>query len=492
MSRRQLICLVFALVGALYFSSAPAADNDLWGHVLFGRQILESGALPSSNGYAYTAPDHPWINHEILAECVFAWLYDHLGSAGLLFFKIAVGMLTILIMKQTAERRGAEPLGWGLALGLSASIMSWGFLIRPQLFTFLAVALLWDRLHADAAGRGASCLATLPLLFVVWINTHGGSIAGLAIFAAYLVLEGVRRDSRERRWLVLSFLLCAAALFANPYGYRLPAFLAHDLTRVRQISEWSPIPLFDGSHLRFKLAVTLCLVGAITNRGRPFWESGIIALGAIAAFRHERHAPLFAILAAPLLARTVSDLLQALHASLDRSGRQPAFVMLLGAMLAIAAWQLWQVGAVYRGLYCQIFVSPRVFPVDAVRFISRNHLRGNLLLPFDWGEYAIWHLYPRCRVSVDGRYTTAYPDAVLDQSNRLLVAGPGWERSLHDASIALIDRRQPIARLMFDRPDWQYVYSDATALVFVRKDLAGPPTWERRTRDGSENAFFFP
>src|SRR5262249_33088021 len=149
-SRQGLICLVFALVSAVYFSSAPAADNDLWGHVLFGRQILESRALPSVNGYAYTAPDFPWINHEILAECAFAWLYDHLGSPGLLFFKIAVGMLTILIMKQTAERRGAVPIGWGLALGLSASIMSWGFLIRPQIFTILAVALLWDRLYADA------------------------------------------------------------------------------------------------------------------------------------------------------------------------------------------------------------------------------------------------------------------------------------------------------------------------------------------------------
>ncbi len=492
MSRQGLICLVFALVSAAYFSSAPAADNDLWGHVLFGRQILESLTLPSINGYAYTAPDFPWINHEILAECAFAWLYDHLGSPGLLFFKIAVGMLTILIMKQTAERRGAAPLGWGLALGLSASIMSWGFLIRPQIFTILAVALLWDRLHANARGHGTADLAVLPLLFVVWINTHGGSIAGLAILAVYVALQGAQRDSRERRWLVLSFALCAAALLANPYGYRLPAFLLHDLTRTRQISEWSSIPLFDESHLSFKLAVVLSLVGVIADRGRPLWETVIVALGAIAAFRHQRHAPLFAILAAPLLARAFSDLLQATRASLDRSRRRPVLGVVLGAMLAIAAWQLWQVGSVYRGLYCQIFVSPQVFPVDAVRFISRNHLDGNLLLPFDWGEYAIWHLYPRCRVNVDGRYTTAYPDAVLDQANRFLVGGAGWERSLQGASIALIDRRQPVVPLMFARTDWQYIYSDATALVFVRKDLVGPHSWARQTRDGSDAAFFFP
>ena len=490
MSRPQLACLVFALVGAMYFSSAPAADNDLWGHVIFGRHILETGSLPSANGYAYTSPDHPWINHEILAECAFAWLYDHLGSTALLFFKMLVGMLTILVMKHTAERRGIEPLAWGLALGFCVSIMSWGFLIRPQIFTFLALALLWDRLHAHAAGRGIASFAPLPLLFAVWINTHGGSMAGLAIVGAYVVLVGAFSGSHERTALVLMAILCTAALLANPYGYHLPAFLLHDLSRAREITEWRPIPLFDGSHLRFKLAVLICFVGAFIDRGRPLWEHAIVALAAVAAFRHERHAPLFAILAAPLLARTLSSFLEVLRHAAPRPART-AFATLLGAMLLIAAGQFWQVATVYRGLHSQIFVSPEVFPVDAVRFLLRNHLSGNLVLPLDWGEYAIWHLYPRCRVSIDGRYTTAYPDAEIDRSNRFLTGGLGWEASLRDAAIALIDRRQPIAQRMFTLSDWQYVYSDATSLVFVRRDLM-PSAWSRRIRDGSDDVFFFP
>lgn len=491
MNRRQFVCLLFVVVAAAYFSSAPTADNDLWGHVLFGRQILESGSIPSRNGYAYTAPDHPWINHEILAECSFAWLYGRFGSAGLLFFKIAIGMLTILIMKRTAERGCEEPLAWAMALALSASIMSWGFLIRPQLFTFAAVAIVWDRIHAHANDGGPSSIAMLPLLFVLWVNTHGGSVAGLAILGAYLAIEGPRRGRTERGWLALCFALCGAAFLANPYGYRLPLFLAHDLVRSRAISEWGTIPLFDASHLRLKLAVAVCIVGAALHRGRPFWESVIVALGAVAAIRHQRHAPLFAILAAPLLARTLAELLLALRRSLGRWGSATA-PALLGLMLVISGWQMSQVGALYRKLRCRIFVSPTVFPVDAVRFITLNHLQGNLLLPFDWGEYAIWHLYPRCRVSVDGRYSTAYPDTVLDLSNRFLAGRPGWERSLRDASIALIDRSQPIVEGFFARADWQYVYSDETALVFVRKGSFEPHTWKRRTRDGSDDAFFFP
>lgn len=491
MNRTQFSCLLLVLVAAVYFSSAPTADNDLWGHVLFGRQILETGSIPSSNGYAYTAPDHPWLNHEIVAECSFAWLYDRFGSGGLLSFKIALGLLTILFMKRAAERRGAEPLAWALALALSASIMSWGFLVRPQLFTFLGLAIVWDAIHAHASSADRWSIAVLPLLFVVWANTHGGSAAGLAILGAYVLIEAPRRDRSERRWLILWLFLCAAAFLANPYGYRLPAFLAQDLLRSRPISEWRAIPLFDGEHLRLKLAVVLCLVGAVAHRGRPVWETVIVALGAVAAFRHQRHAPLFAILAAPLLARTLSDFFAALRPSLGRF-TLAAFSTLLALMVAISAWQLYQVASLYRALRCRIFVSPQVFPVDAVRFIRLNQLRGNLLLPFDWGEYAIWHLYPRCRVSVDGRYTTAYPDSVLDQSDRFLAGRPGWERSLRDATIVLVDRRQPIVRQLFARTDWQYVYSDATALVFVRSDRSAGRTWDRRTRDGSDDAFFFP
>jgi hypothetical protein len=489
---RELACLAFVTAAATYFAAAPVADNDLWGHVLFGRHILDARSLPAANGYSYTAPDHPWINHEILAECLFAFLYEHLGSLGLLFFKITCGLLTVLVMKKTAADRGAEPFAWALAVALAASVMSWGFLIRPQLLTLLATALLWDRLHAHAAGRAGRTVALLPVLFLLWVNTHGGVLAGFAILAAYCLLAAPGLAARERIRAGLVLLGCGAALFVNPYGLRLVSFLLHDVTLSRSISEWGPIPLLDGSHGRFKLAVAACLLGMWLHRASPFWESAVVALAAAAALRHQRHAPLFAILAAPLLARTFSNLLAMLRERLPRPRERALSALLVAGLLAVAAWQTLQVASLYRSLHGQIFVSPLVFPVDAVRFISRNDLRGNLLVPFDWGEYALWHLYPRCRVSVDGRYTTAYPLAVLEQSDRFQAGAAGWRSSLSEATIALVERRQPVVQAMFAEPGWQYVYSDATALVFVRKEVDASRAWNRNTRDDLPDAFFFP
>jgi hypothetical protein len=44
----------------------------------------------------------------------------------------------------------------------------------------------------------------------------------------------------------------------------------------------------------------------------------------------------------------------------------------------------------------------------AVEFIRSAGFTGRMLTFFRWGEYAIWHLAPDVKVSMDGRRETAY------------------------------------------------------------------------------------
>jgi hypothetical protein len=44
--------------------------------------------------------------------------------------------------------------------------------------------------------------------------------------------------------------------------------------------------------------------------------------------------------------------------------------------------------------------------------------------PFNWGEYAIWHLAPRLRVSMDGRRETIYSDLRLAESDAVMSGSP--------------------------------------------------------------------
>jgi hypothetical protein len=62
---------------------------------------------------------------------------------------------------------------------------------------------------------------------------------------------------------------------------------------------------------------------------------------------------------------------------------------------------------------------------EAVLSAKLNGLKGRMLTFFDWGEYAIWHLGPDVKVSMDGRRETVYSEEMLSQHFALYQDKPG-------------------------------------------------------------------
>ena len=157
-----VICVVCL---AIFQFSENTADPDLWGHVLYGEHLLQTGHLARMDPYSWTAPGHEWVNHEILAEAAMALSFRALGGTGLLLLKIAAGLATFFIALSIAARRmdeKSEIVAW--ALGAVAVVeISFGFAARPQIFTALALAMeLWifaaDSLWKMALGAGISTI----------------------------------------------------------------------------------------------------------------------------------------------------------------------------------------------------------------------------------------------------------------------------------------------------------------------------------------------
>src|SRR5947209_2978935 len=64
-----------------------------------------------------------------------------------------------------------------------------GWSVRPQVFTYTFFALLLvmlERCFRDGGRAATRVLWIAPLLFALWVNTHGGFPAGLAVLALYL------------------------------------------------------------------------------------------------------------------------------------------------------------------------------------------------------------------------------------------------------------------------------------------------------------------
>ena len=469
---KRLAAHVLWIATGLTVLLPSTADPDLWGHVLFGR-ILLHGTLPATNGLSYTAAAYPWVNHELLAEAAMAATFDAFGSPGLVLLKTLLGMAALALMWRHARQRSGDVVAAAIATALAAVVMTPGFMVRPQLFTFAFLALTLGLLAAsEYRPRGPAWL--VPCAAVLWTNTHGGVLAGIglagAAVAATTAVRVWRReaDRSELACGALFALALAVALSVNPYAARLPRFLLTEVTPRVPITEWAAVNWRDASFPAFKLMLIMVAMWIAAARRTGVGETVVIVLTAIFACMHRRHIPLFAIAATPIVAALVVDVWTRLAARTDLS---PAPRL---APAAIAAVAMLQVGfAIAGGVRSRgrVEVDPGVYPVQAVRFLAQNGIAGNVALPFSWGEYGLWALPEGSKVAVDGRFTTSYPSALLEDAWHFMSGQGGWDVLLtqYPTDIVVADRLQATPYLLRNDPEWEYVYSDPVSFIFLRK-----------------------
>ena len=468
---------------AIYFFTINEADNDLWGHVLFGRYILAHGAVGQVDPFSYTVTGQPWVNHEWLSQVVLAAAYAWVGSPGLLLLKFAVATFTFLLLFSIIRRRSDTPFIWGGVGMLTVAVLARGFAIRPQIFTYCGAAMtLWLIDRYRCGQRRALWL--FPLLFVVWANMHGGFILGLAIlgfFACAEVLCGA-----ERSWQPWCALTASVAVTAfNPYGPRLLLYVWNELSRSHPITEWQHAAPTDVAQFVFfamlgALVLTLPLRRDWRQNG---WEV-LLALGVgLLALRHQRHTPVFALCAAAPLAAQLENakswLVERSAFALSLAAQRiigVAIVMLAILQLSLTGARLWRDRL-------QVVFDSRDYPVAAVRALDDAGVSLNLAVPLDWGEYVLWFLSPQVKVSLDGRFATVFPEQVVADNFDFFTGAPTWRRLLDqyptEGVLLPAGWSCPIQR----EPEWRRIYGDAVAEIYVRMDRtlhlpAAPATTE--------------
>jgi hypothetical protein len=207
-----------------------------------------------------------------------------------------------------------------------------------------------------------------------------------------------------------------------------------------------------------------------------------LAVTSYLGMRHFEYMPFLAIAGVAFGSFHLTPLLDR---TLDRLRQRLGRVRRVGALLAAGV----------LGLYAAILaldlavltpwepiVSDGAYPVDAVRFLKANGVRGNLATPFDWGQYVLWNLHPEVKVSFDGRYETAYPEEVAADNFNFIRGEGDWRRLLtqYPTEMVLVARAHPVAPLMEKEPGWALGYEDPVSRIYVRVDkiprTVPPPT----------------
>jgi len=474
----------FVYISAAWSFSYITADPDLWGHIKFGGETWTLGRLPGTDTYSYTAFGQPWINHEWLTEIIFFLIYTVLDSTGLLAFKALLGIGIVHLMSKLYFDREHNLAAYLIFFVLMIPVMAPGFMTRPHLMTFLFLSLFVAILQKYFDGNERAIFWT-PLLMLAWVNCHGGVLAGMGLFGVVTGIEVLRtiakKDSKGKP-LLIAYALCWLAVMLNPYGYKLWVFFYHSLGTGRAIGEWEAIPIWSSHLWTLKTLTLIFIVSLFLPTKKRLWEIALIAVAIYYGFKHQRHSVMIPIVMAPYLPMQISQMLRGWDFMPGFNRLSRGFkIAAYSVIIIFIGGYTYNLVSKYAGNNFKILVEPVAYPTHAAQFMIANNIKGNILVPFDWGEYIIWKM-PESKVSVDGRFRTVYPEEVLQQS-LALSAGHELGKEIitrYPTEIILTNRRESAGPIIESIPAWRKIYIDKVSDIYIHDTH---PFWEKFNRN---------
>lgn len=108
-------------------------------------------------------------------------------------------------------------------------------------------------------------------------------------------------------------------------------------------------------------------------------------------------------------------------------------------------------------------------PVEAVNFLKKVSLKGNMFNDDEFGDYIIYSVHPQYKVFIDSRVDMYGVDHFKDYLT-MIYFEPGWENIVEKYSInwMILDADSIFSRHLMGRNDWKLIYSDKVANIFVR------------------------
>ena len=476
------------MVGAIFVPLRELnVDPDLWWHIKVGQTILTTHHWPTVDTYSFTVPGSRWMAYEWLGDVLLGGAQRAGGLRGLLALDLCLASAILVALYAFASLRTRNSKAAFAACALLFPLVVVSLTLRPQMIGYFFLILTLIILERFRRGRCAT-LWLLPLLFLVWVNTHGSFVIGLFAFAVYGIsgffkfrrggLESLPWTPSQRLRLGLAFLLSMIALAITPYGVKLAGYpidmAFFQPINVANIQEWEPMPFNQPFGQYFLALLAAFLLAQIVLR--PTWQLAELILyfaGLCAACLHSRFLLVFVPFSAPLLAMILSRWIRPYNPGKDKYA--------LNALLMIAI-----VTGIVRFFPSQAQLESRVarhYPVEAVQYLERHPPPQPMYNNYGFGGYLIFALDGQNKVFIDGRGDIYERAGVLADYRSISWVAPNALALLraYNVQSCLIERSESLATLLAASSEWQRVYADGLSVLFVRKiaEDSKPPAGER-------------
>jgi len=525
------LAVMYALLAGLH----TLQDFDLGWQLASGRWIAQHHSLFSTDIFSYTASGQPWV-YPALSSLLFYWTFL-LGGYGLLSGLGAMASAGTVALMLSWDSFAVS----ALAL-VSVPLIANRTQPRAEMFTVVLFAaflsLLWNQYRT-----GRARLWLLPALMVLWVNLHLGFIAGLALCAAYVLLEvaatidlssrtcAVARLKSAWPWLVAT----AVATVVNPWGIsiyravlrqqRAQAF--HNLWVVEWEGlrpSWASLQqvfdVRDPQSAFWWLVIAAAFAGFIAL-WRKEWGAACILAGSIClAFQHVRFQALFACVVIVIGGAILEEFWRGFAAPLVRKERVHQQVSALSKLESIGVSAILIACLALGGVRSCDLISNRYylrsnelalfgtglswwFPERAVDFLEREKLPGNVFNGYALGGYLEWRLFPAYRDYIDSRAIPFGRDLFLRAYDLASEApdSPAWEQeaSSRDINTIIVPLSRYQGMTLFPQLHhfcrnlvWSPVYIDEVSAIFVRRTPQTETVIERLQINCDQTTFPMP
>jgi hypothetical protein len=493
------LLFVLALLLIFLISARAPVDTDMYWALRVGKEIVTQGEFIHTDPITYTHAGDAWVSHswlfDVLLYGIFSWLSYH----GL---TLLVALLASATMGVMWFQLSGSAIFRTVILVFAALVAAPTWTPRPQMVSMLFLCLTYLILFLYRGSKERRLLYFLPLMMILWANLHGGYILGL--IAIGIMIAGEIGDhlllnitEKSLHWLQIRdltfvFVLCVLATLITPYGFGTweISFSTFNMQVNDLISEWQSPNFHLGVVLPYFISI-LMLVGilALSKKKLPVWGALTLVIFLYFSLSSRRQIGAYAIAVMPILGRNlwalfvdwwqaVRSYLKETHAkrlewiekiTTPKPAKENKWInLLVAAIFAFVSWGK----LIYVSLppLVETDLNPTMFPVEAVEVLqTTTEKEGQLFNEYDWGGYLSWWA-PDIPVYIDAR-ADLFGDEFIFHWNDICEGTADWKTEFERWGITkvLVSPSRPLSRELQLQPDWEMVYADDVAVLFIKK-----------------------
>jgi len=461
-------------------------DPDAFWHMRVAEQLLRDGVGPLVDELSFASRKEPWTPYSWLAELFMRQVWEAGGYRAAVLVQ-ALSTAAILTFVTLAALAAHPSSRWAVVLAcFVAAFLALPFLsFRPVTMCFVILAASRWLIERDRRPWWIVplCVIGSNVHFFIWLVP---AWVGCKLIDTW-------RGGEMKRIDLLFFGSILAACCCTPM---LPGVVAQMIeyqfgdvmVGAAIIAEFQPLWLGTMGQIATGLVAAVVLLAAaraIANRQRnspahrdderptapatlSLGEWLMLLVATALVLKMSRFAPVFAITAAPMLARILPKISDRV---IDARPIQVGLAIFVTLLAARVAWDFPRANLPFDAWVNRHLPEGGGYPVAAAAFVE-SHVRpehGKLLNEFTWGGYLGWRL--------DGAFQT-----LLDERTQLFERG-FWETMyLQDdaarasylrgvkADAAVLPARRSVLTGVLEQLGWRRIYTDERAIVMVPPD----------------------